>query len=250
MTVTDQSSQMDAATLIERFVRHGLENAFCCLPARVETYYPQEGTADVQPLLREVQNEANERKIYTIPVLPHVPVAPMRLGGFVIRAPLKKGDRVLVQFADRKLDEWWLGDGGLKDPTGDPLPHSINNGIILPLSLSPRSDTIPNLDEDALVIGREDGSGSIKVFPDGSIELGSDGAEKRGVARLNDQVKSTAAEDPQFWAWVAAVHAFITSAVSGPALPLASSAYSQGFATPPSQKAGKITEASEKTKTE
>ena len=251
MTLPDQ-----LAGVIRFAIREALFDARTFVPARVEAWAPNEQTIDAQPLIRRVRVVDGERLVDDYPVITRIPVSFLRWGGFVIRCPLKKGDVVTLAVSDRELERWLASDGiKTVEPRGRRI-HSINDAVAMP-GLSPWSDPIPNLADGELVIGLEDGSGEMRIKADGALELGSKDAEKKGVARLDDETTSDSSTDSAFWTMIAAVDTLCRglAPLTGPLQALGTLGQAYQVAVPPvpgapTSQTGKITSASGKTSTE
>jgi hypothetical protein len=94
-----------------------------------------------------------------------VPVATIQGGGFYVRAPLKKGDIVVVVFSYRSID-------GVMHQADDQSPrtHDINDAIIVG-GINPFTSPLPAEDGDKLVLSNANGSGKITIAPDGLITI-------------------------------------------------------------------------------
>ncbi len=226
--------------------------------ARVEKWDPDEQAINAQPLIKRVRIVDGVSVAADYPVINRVPVSFLRWGGFVIRCGLKVGDVVTLLVSDRELERWTAGGSPEDKPEQvgpDPIEprsgrlHALDDAVAYP-GFSPWGKPISGLEDGELVIGREDGSGELRIKTDGSIELGSQSAGKKGVARLDDETTSDTTTDPELWAWVLALHVLVQtpSPPGGPhgGLP----AYLTLFANPPQAQKGKITSASSKASTE
>jgi len=237
------------------------------MPAKVEKWEPESQTVDVQPLVDRVDNVDGERVTKPMPVIAKVPVAFHRFGGFTLRMPISVGDIVGLLVSDRELENWLgIAAGASRAQTVEPRSgrmHAIDDAVAYP-GITPFSQPISDVGDGDLVLGREDGGGSVRIKPNGDIILGSDSATKEGVARLKDQITSSATvlnhPDTAFWQWVLAVHAFIMAhagevdtnlAVATPTNgAVAQITYAAAAASPPTQLVGEITTASAKASTE
>lgn len=120
---------------------------------------------DVQNLatVRLRRNPIDERgRAYEAPLLRDLPVAWPRGGGVIWRGSLLPGDLCLLLVSDRELAPQLLG------PYGQPISgqtrrqHEVGDGIVVPLGLSTVGDTIAP-GAGSLVVGREDGTATIKL---------------------------------------------------------------------------------------
>ena len=116
------------------------------------------------------------------PLLIEVPVSFIKAGPFVIRPPYKKGDIVLVVFADEDIDNVLLS-GSVSEPNST-RKHSLDDAIIVG-GIMPFTQTLPNEHIEDLVIAKDDFTTKIVVKEDGEIiiqggkvYLGSEDAEE------------------------------------------------------------------------
>lgn len=151
-------------------VTAGLRGLHKAMPGIVESYDPATQTADVKPQVKElIIDEDGNEALYELPVIPKVPVAHPRGGGYFVAFPLARGDQVLLVISDRSLDRWKT-DGGDVDP-GDPRQHDLADAIAYPGGY-PIGSALADADADDLVIGRDGTGPLITLKDDGSIDLG------------------------------------------------------------------------------
>ncbi len=163
----------DLAALIRRAMESKLVDMHVATVGEVVTYYPQDHTADIQPLVKRVIPAAADRTevVESFPVLTKVPVARIGGKGFLIDCPLEAGDQVTVLFCDSSLEVWW-STGRESDP-GDIENHGLSGAIALPLVMA-QSDAVTG-EEDNLTIGK---SGGLRMsFKTDTIEVGASGLE-------------------------------------------------------------------------
>lgn len=154
-----------------------------CEPARVEAYDPTRFRIDAQPLLRRGRiREDGVRVADRAPVVLDVPLVFPGSGGARLRWPVRRGDTVLLVYADRALDRW-LNRGGELDP-GDDRGHAITDAIAIPglLSFAEASDAAP------LIEFTEDG----RILAGGTAEL----ATKADLEALREWIATHVHPDP------------------------------------------------------
>lgn len=141
--------------VIANHVRMVLESARTSLPGRVESYDPSTQTADVKPMVRDVLVDADgNRLVESLPVVPNVPVAWPRGGGFFLTMPVQKGDFVLLVACDRCIDQW-RAKGAEADP-GDLRHHDLSDAVAIP-GLYPDTQAISEASGTELVLGKDSG---------------------------------------------------------------------------------------------
>lgn len=134
-----------------------------CLPGRIEKYEHTKQRAQVKPLLR--RNYRNG-EIQEMPVIAGVPVVFPRSGGASFTMPVKRGDGVLLLFADRSLDSWLLSGGSVTPD--DRRKHDISDCIAIP-GLYSFSDTSPQDNNDDVLL--QYAGGEFRILPSGEIKM-------------------------------------------------------------------------------
>ncbi len=141
------------------------------IPARVESYDVAAQTVDVKPLIKDkLALEDGDELVESIPVIPAVPVAFMRGGGFFVSFPIAKGDTGRVVVCDRSLDQW-RKKGGEVDPI-DVRMHSWAGAVFEP-DLADSQHALGDAHGANLVIGM-DGGVAIHLTPGGEVHLGEE----------------------------------------------------------------------------
>ena len=154
-----------------------------CMLGRIETFDASKMKANVVLL---VKNKDGNK-----PMLIEVPVSFIKAGPFFIRPPYKKGDIVLVVFADEDIDNVLLS-GDISEPNST-RKHSLDDAIVVG-GIMPFTQALPNEHIEDLVIAKDDFTTKIVVKEDGEIiiqggkvYLGSEDA-KEGIP-LGDKLK-------------------------------------------------------------
>jgi len=119
------------------------------------------GWLEVQPQISMVKRnpETGEESEEPLPRLVRVPVGFYKAGGFVISLPISVGDEGVLTFFDRSLDVW-KSTGKISVPDSSRL-HDISDSMFTPFPTS-ESGAVVN-DPNNMVIGKEDGSSTIKI---------------------------------------------------------------------------------------
>lgn len=166
-----QDSPMDFFNKLSGNLVNGINS---CMLGRIETFDASKMKANVIPL---VKNKDGDK-----PMLIEVPVSFIKAGPFLIRPPYKKGDIVLVVFADEDIDNVLLS-GNISEPNST-RKHSLDDAIIVG-GIMPFTQTLPDEHIEDLVIAKDDFTTKIVVKEDGEIiiqggkvYLGSEDAEE------------------------------------------------------------------------
>ncbi len=135
------------------------------LPGRVEKYDSAEQKADVKPLVNNLTADRDGNEIVEeLPVIPGVPIAFPRAGGFFLTLPVKAGDLVTLIVCDRSVDNYKSGRGVVTDPD-DFRAHDWSDAIAIP-GFYPFGRSVGDSGVSSnLVLGRENGA-QIHVKPD------------------------------------------------------------------------------------
>jgi len=152
---------------IRRALRQQAAALHVSLPARIEQYDHAEQRANVLPLIKR---EYADGLIESIPVVSDVPVVWPRSGGAQMTMPVKRGDTVLLVFADRSIDNW-LAQGGEIEPD-DRRQHDISDAVAIPGLVSFADwggDPEPSENNDDVLL-RYAGS-KVRIKPNGDVEV-------------------------------------------------------------------------------
>lgn len=161
------------------------------LPGSVVRYDSSKQTADVQPMIRCAELDADGNvTTRSYPVLPSIPVAFPAAGGFAITFPVQAGDTGLLVFCELPIDRW--RSTGQESHPADIRRHSTTAAVFYPgLRPTARAFTPANVAED-LTIGRSPNGPTIHLKPDGSVHLGeSTATDFVALATLVDARLST-----------------------------------------------------------
>lgn len=155
-----------------------------CILGKIERFDGQSMKADIIPMVRSSDGGAS--------MLIEVPVSFIKAGPFLIRPPYKKGDVVVVMFADNDIENVLLS-GEISDPNSN-RKHSLDDAIAIG-SIMPFTKTLPDEHLSDLVIAKDDFSSKIVIKESGDIiieggnVLLGDGAATEGVP-LGDTLKN------------------------------------------------------------
>lgn len=163
------------AALLENVIQSRLASIHTAMPAKVVRYYPDTQTADVQPVLNNIEPDADGGVISeTLPQIPSVPVAFPRGGGGFVSFPMQVGDPVWLIFGERSIDSWMA-----KSQEGDPgvaRYFDLSDAVAYP-GAYPQQKNLVNADAANIVIGFDDGR-QIHIEPgSGNIQIGKKAAD-------------------------------------------------------------------------
>lgn len=117
--------------------------------------------AVIKPLINDVNGKPGS-------LLIEVPVSMVKTDEFFIRVPYKKGDVVLVVFADRDIDRTLLS-GGQTTPNSKRV-HSLDDAIVVG-GIMPFSESLTSEYKDDLLISNDDMTSKIILKEDGDLVI-------------------------------------------------------------------------------
>lgn len=230
MTIENENPTLYDA--LEKFVNSRLASIHTSIPAKILSFDSAKKVCSVKPLLKK---ELQSGDFVEYPVIDNVPVMFFQTANAIISVPIKVDDTVLLIFTERSIDDWKT-QGGIVEPE-DPRKFDISDAVAIP-GLFPKSQGV-GPDEDDILI--EHTAGGVKIKASGDIVLNNG---TKGVARVDDQVKSTSADDSAFWAFIAAFSTWVVVPGDGGGA-LKTALLAAGF---PTSQTGKITVGSNKVK--
>ena len=134
------------------------------LPGKVVNYDASKQVADIQPLVKDVYHSTSGALLTrSFPLLPSVPVAFTRAGGYFVSMPLEAGDTGMLIFSELPIDRW--RSTGQESHPVDARRHGVNNAVFFP-GVRPRAQALAEDGvADHMVLGKEGGC-QVHVKPD------------------------------------------------------------------------------------
>lgn len=165
--------------LVGRMLEDGARRLRVALPCAVVAVSTDQ-TVDLQPLLkvRYVGRPPSEMK-----VLRSCPVLMPQGQNWRLGYPLAVGDLGLALVADRSLDAWLAGEGGIADPA-DTRAHDLNDAVFLP-GLVPDALNSSDIQTDLVL---QNGGLTMRLQKDGHLEVQNQ-AQKELVATLHAAIQ-------------------------------------------------------------
>lgn len=170
---------------LDRVLKAGRRSLHTAFPAKVLAYDAAAQTVDVEPqLMRELEDDEGALGYEALPTLYDVPVQWPRAGGFVLTMPIAVGDFVEILCAEQSTLVW--RDKGEVSEPGLSMPHGLNGCIAKP-GWYPDAGRLADVSTTDLMIGKADGSASIRIKADGTVVLGGEqGAQLVALANKVD----------------------------------------------------------------
>ena len=153
---------MDLDGIIQSHVDNFETQLNTIIPATIVSFDSETQTATVQPMIYEAYSDG----VSTRPAeIDDVPVMFPSAGGGMITFPIRKGDEVLLAYAQRDIDVWWdTSEEGIPDTQHY---HDYNDAIAI-VGLSSKKNSL-NVNTSDVQIRFEDSDGELS-----SITLGAD----------------------------------------------------------------------------
>jgi len=164
----NDSRTPELSELLDLAIERGLLRVNTWMPGRIDSYDATKQTATVVPelTLRAPAQDGTEGAIVP-PKLVDVPVVFPGGGGFRVTFPVVQGDRVMLMFAQRSMDEWKT-TAGSQDPA-DERHHSLSDAVAI-AGLHDLVSVWTAVPGDRVTLGK-DGGAQIAVGPV-LVELG------------------------------------------------------------------------------
>lgn len=153
----DDSRAPELAEVIRDAVENGILEVHTSLPCKVAKYNADTQTVDCKPVVqRAYLDEEDQRRVESLPVIPHVPVCFMGGGGYRVTFPLAVGDLGAIIFFECSADRWLMGDGAEVDP-GIDHHHALMDGFFVPGACRPKKAALSSAPTDEMTMGKDDG---------------------------------------------------------------------------------------------
>lgn len=198
-------SDLQLSDVLEQAILSQLTEIHTALPAQIETYDYTTKKASVKPLIKKTMNDGTE---LVIPVIENVPVVFPGTGTVLIHFPLNKGDKCLLIFSERSLDEFL--SLGIDNAASDPRILDLSDAICIP-GLYPfvNPGKVANGNTNLEIIYN---NSKIIITTNGNVEI--NGGTKKS-ARDTDPTLSNTTLDSVFWAWVATISGAVNALSPG-----------------------------------
>lgn len=107
------------------------EDIHTAMPAKVVVFHPERGTVDVLPQIKTKLRDEDDAPVFEdIAIIPDVPIAWPRGGGYCMTLPLQPNDFVWLIFSEAPMGEW-RNTGQLSEPL-DSRRHSVGYPVAYP----------------------------------------------------------------------------------------------------------------------
>jgi hypothetical protein len=201
---------IDLSEALDFWLNNRLLAVHTAVPGTIQNYDPKNRSCDVQPT---VNLPFPGGKFLEPPVIQSVPVCIPGSAQYMLDFEIPDGTTCEVHFSEAGIGQWLKG---AKQPDADsPTRFKLTDAMVIPglwqygkvpkivNGVQQKGDNVEHKAKgDHKTTSKTHtiaASGAVKV--DGSEIVLNGGSN--GVARINDLVLSTAADDPVFWEWIA-----------------------------------------------
>lgn len=150
---------------LDNFLLDRFDEIHTCMPGRINKYEYSTQRAEVKPLLKRAMKNNTQLEY---PAISDVPVIFPCTSNTGITFPIKKGDLVLILFAERSLNNWLFS--GDDSDTEKARLHNLTDAIAIP-GIIPFNQTSKATNNDDLEINHN--SQKIVIKENGDIEIGT-----------------------------------------------------------------------------
>lgn len=148
---------------IRSIVDEQIVNLHTALPGTIQSFNSAEQTATV---LLDIDREGG----VPYPELSRVPVVFPKGGGYILTFPVEPGDSCLVQFIERDMGPWQVGEG--REPQ-DARKHSLSDAVCL-VGLRSIPAAVAEYSSTGAALGTENGVSRVHIEADFGITVESD----------------------------------------------------------------------------
>jgi hypothetical protein len=150
-----------------------LAHVHTAMPGKVESYDAATQTVSVKPQLKTAYPDGEGDYTHKdLPVIPNVPVAFPRAGGFFVSFPIQKGDFVLLVFSERSIQAW--RDKGTAVEPGDLGLHPLDGAVAIP-GVFPEADALDDAHASNMRLGKDGTAGAQIEITESEVRLGQGG---------------------------------------------------------------------------
>jgi hypothetical protein len=173
--------------LVRNHIDRRLGDVHTSVPGVVQSYDADKQTASVQVAIKR---KSASGESLTVPIIRKVPVVFPRSGKFSIHFPLEKGDRVVLLFSERSLDNWKAAGNEVAEPADVARFFDYSDAVAMP-GLYP--DLEPIVFESAVEkngLSLQSDQVRITITSDGKILAGEAGATPTEPLVLGNVLKT------------------------------------------------------------
>lgn len=180
------------ADIIRQAIEDRLADVHTMLPGRIASYDSGTQKADVEPLIKRLQQTVDGELSEELPVIPGVPVMFPRTRNYKLTMPVEPGDRCMLVFCEASTDAYQLGDSRqgssalIRQTDPDTFDRFNLTDAVALVGWYNDYEALSASDQDGMQLGR-DGGAIIHIAPD-LVELYEKGASE--FVALADKVET------------------------------------------------------------
>jgi hypothetical protein len=161
----ERLSDFEAAVAV--LIEAALVDMWTGMPGIVQSFNAELMTAEVQPAIQaQHQQQDGSWQNKNLPKLVDCPVQFAGGGNVSLTMPLKKGDEVWINIANRCIDAWWE-QGGIQ-PQAEFRMHDLSDGFCFPRIWS-KPNALKNVSTTTAQLRSDDGEAFVELDPAGHI---------------------------------------------------------------------------------
>jgi hypothetical protein len=161
----ERTNDLEAAIAVA--LKGALADLWTGMPGILQSFNAAAMTAVVQPAIQgQNQKQDGSWSNVNLPLLLDCPVQFSGGGGVSLTMPLKKGDEVWINFANRCIDAWW-SQGGIQ-PQAEFRMHDLSDGFCFPKVWS-KPNALSNVSTTKAQLRSDDGNTYVELDPTGHI---------------------------------------------------------------------------------
>ncbi len=154
--------------LLKQVLDFRLQDVHVALPGSVQKVDMATQTVDVLPEIKRVlEDEDGNTKEESMPILPNIPLVFPRAGGYFLTLPVAVGDKVLILFCEKDLDQWRAKG---RETAPDDLRMHSTAGAVAIAGVYPTMSPILTTNSTDMILGKDAGS-KIYIKPNAEIHL-------------------------------------------------------------------------------
>jgi hypothetical protein len=156
--------------VLAQAIESALLDVHTSIPGRIKSYDSETQRADVEIVIKRAQESASGPVVEEdYPVIPNVPIAWPKGGGYGITFPLNDGDHVWLIFSESAIGRWRT-TGEVRGP-GDLARHDLSYPIAIPCDAA-----------DANPLPASASKMKVTVASGGGVDISEDGGSAKKVA--------------------------------------------------------------------
>ena len=148
--------------VFESILNEKITNIHTCLLAEIVKFDAKKMKADVKPLCGKKYKDG---LIEDLPIIQNIPVSMVKAGCFYFRVPYKSGDKVVIAFSERRIDEV-INDNDFECKGA--RKHNLKDAIVIG-GINPFTNALDGEHVDDLLIINSDTDSKVVIKENGDM---------------------------------------------------------------------------------